>query len=214
MDEVLVLEAQIRQDSGTRAARKVRKAGQVPAIIYGHGLEPVAVRLSAHDLSLELQHHHRLLDVVLDGVRGRYLVKDIQYDYLYEHVMHVDLIRVRLDERVTVTVAIELRGVPAGVAEGGVLEQLANDVELECVVTSIPENIRIQVNDLQLGETLTAAQLDMPAGANLISDPEMPVAVVRAAEEEEEEVEEAAPEGETEPARIQREREEKEESGS
>ncbi len=212
MDEALVLEAQKRQDTGTRATRRLRKAGKVPAIIYGHGLEAVAIELDGHDLAMELQHHHRLLDVVVDGARERYLVKDLQYDYLYEHVIHVDLVRVRLDERVKVTVAVELRGTPAGAAEGGVLEQLATDIELECVVTSIPENIRVSVKELQVGQTLTAGDLELPAGAQLASEAELAIAVVRTVEEEEAAEETAAGEGEAEPERIQREREE--EAGS
>lgn len=198
MVENLVLKAEKRDHSGTRVARKLRQAGQVPAIVYGHGAQPLAISLDYHDLVLELQHHHRLLDVDLDGDKQKFLVKEIQYDHLGDKVIHADLTRVNLDERVTVTVTVELKGTPAGAAEGGMLDQMEAEIELECVVTNIPESIRASVNAMQIGDLLLAKDIELPAGVTLITDPETPVAAVRViAEEAEEEVEEAV-EGEPE----------------
>jgi len=198
MDEKQVLKAEKRSDSGTRAARKIRKQGFIPAIIYGHKKESVSVTLNRHDLALELQHHHRLLDLDVEGKRESCLVKEVQYDYLGEEIIHVDLARVNVDERVTVSVALELRGTPVGVSEGGgVLNQLLNEIELECVVVNIPENIRVVIHDLQIGDSVTAGELELPEGAVLQTPAESPVVMVQAAievpeEEEAEVVEEAA----------------------
>ena len=211
MAETLVLKAQKRERTGTRVTRKLRTQGKIPAIIYGHQKTPVAVQFDAHDLSLELQHHHHLLEVSLKGRRQRCLVKDVQYDYLGESIIHVDLARVSLDERVQVTVSVELRGAPAGVSAGGVLDQLLSEVELECLVTNIPENIRVRIGDLQINQTLTAGEIELPEGVKLITEPDTPVAAVRVvAEEAEEEAQEAAAEAEAEPEVIQREKTEDE----
>jgi len=199
MVEALVLKVSKRESLGTRAARKARSEGMVPVVIYGHKETPLAAVVSYHDLALELQHHHRLLEVDLDGRREKLLTKDVQYDYLGDKIIHADLMRVSMDERVEVTVALELKGTPAGIAEGGVLEHMLADIALECPVTAIPENIRVQVNDLKIGDTLTAGDIELPPGTKLVTDAEAPVAAVRVMAEEpeaEEEVEEAAAEPE------------------
>ena len=216
MDEKLVLKAEKRSDSGTRVARKLRKEGFIPAIIYGHKKESVSVKLNSHDLNLELQHHHRLLDLDVDGKRESCLVKEVQYDYLGEDIIHVDLTRVNVDERVTVSVALELRGTSVGVSEGGgVLNQLLTEIELECVVVNIPETIRVVISDLQIGDAVTAGELELPEGAVLQTPAETAVVMVQAAAEvpeEEEEVEEAAS-SETEPEVIGGDKEEGEGEG-
>ena len=201
MVEALVLKAERRKQSGTRSARKLREAGKVPAIIYGHQEEPIAVQMNYHDLALELHHHHKLLEVVLEGNKVQVLVKDVQYDHLGDKVIHVDLTRVSLDERVQVTVQIALRGTPAGASEGGVLEKLMSEIELECQVTKIPEEIRVPVSHLQVGQTLTAGELELPEGTQLITEADSPVVTVTVMAEEEEE-EEAAAEAEAEPEVI------------
>jgi large subunit ribosomal protein L25 len=179
MVETLVLKAEKREATGTRFARRQRKQGRVPTIIYGHGSEPVSVSLDYHDLMLELHHHHRLLDVELEGAREKFLVKDVQYDYLGDTVIHLDLVRVLLDERVEVTVEVELKGVPAGASDGGILEQLLADIQLECLVTNIPEKITIRVNHLKLDESISAGDIELPEGAKLVTDAAVMVAAVR-----------------------------------
>ncbi len=188
MEQALVLKAKKREQVGSRMSRKIRSQGLLPAIIYGHKQEPVSIQLDYHDFALELQHHHRLLDIELDGKQEKLLVKDVQYDYMGDKYVHVDLARVNLDERVQVTVSVELKGIPVGVTEGGILEQAMVDVELECLVTSIPESIRVKVGELKLGQHLLAKDLELPAGTKLVTDPDALVAIVRAKGEEVEEV--------------------------
>ena len=179
MVEAMVLKAQRRDVTGTRAARADRKLGMVPGIVYGHKQEPLSIRLNYHDLALELQHHHRLIKVQLDGKTDQLLIKEVQYDHLGDKIVHVDLTRVNLDERVTVAVAVELRGFPTG-GDHGILEQVHAEVELECLVTSIPESIRVSAAEFHVGDTLTAADLELPAGTNLASPPDTVLAVVHA----------------------------------
>ena len=214
--ESLTLKANRRERVGTRVARKERIAGQIPAIIYGHKEDPVAISLNYHDLSMELQHHHRLVEVELDGEKIKYLVKDVQYDHLGDRMVHVDLTRVNLDERVKVSVEIELRGTPAGAADGGVIDHMESTIELECVVTNIPENIRVSVVQLQVGDLLTAKDLELPDGATLVTDPETAIVALRvlAEEPEAEEVEGEEVEDSAEPEVITaREKTDEDESG-
>lgn len=216
MTEALVLKAERREKMGTREARRLRSRGKVPVIIYGHKQEPVSVALSHHDLTLEVEHHHRLLGVELDGKLEQFLVKDIQYDYLGDTIIHVDLSRVNLDERVQVMVAVVLKGVPEGVHEGGVLAQTLTEVELECLVTSIPEEVRANIAHLKAGENLTAGELELPDGALLVTEANAPVATVRVKEEEVEEgaVGEAETTDSAEPEMIAREKPEEQEPKS
>jgi large subunit ribosomal protein L25 len=190
MVETLVLKAEKRKNSGTRSSRKARASGLVPAIVYGHGAEPLSITLNYHDLSLELHHHHRLLQVDVEGQHEQLLVKDVQYDHLGDTIIHLDLTRVDLDERVAVAVTLEFKGTPVGASEGGILDQMLGSIELECLVTAIPESIRVMVTDLNIGDMLLAKNVELPSGATLVTDPESAVATVRMmAEEVEEEVE-------------------------
>ncbi len=179
MAETIVLKAEKRDKCGTGSSQKLRRDGGLPAVIYGHKEEPIAISLNYHDVALELQHHHRLLDVELDGSKQQFLVKDVQYDYIGEKILHIDLTRVDLDERVAVTVSVELKGIPAGASEGGVLDQVLADIELECLVTSIPESLRVNVSDMQVGDTILAKDVELPQGAVLVTDSELLVAALR-----------------------------------
>jgi len=184
-----VLKATKRSGSGTRDARELRKTGMTPCIIYGHGQENIAVALNEHDLDLAIHHGQRLLEVDVEGKTENVLIKDTQYDTFGQALLHVDLTRVSLDERVVVTVPVVLRGTPEGVAAGGVLQQIASEVTVECVVTAIPDELRLQVNDLQIGETYTAGELELSKGASLVTDAETPICSLTVMAEEEEPVE-------------------------
>ncbi|MFQ5414728.1 MAG: 50S ribosomal protein L25, partial [Phycisphaerae bacterium] len=146
----------------------------------------------------------------LDGVARSYLIKSVQYDHLGHEPIHVDLARVDMDERVTVNVGIELRGVPKGVSEGGVLDQQIADIEISCRVTDIPETLHPVVTALGLGESLLVKDLELPPGVTALAEPDARVATVRApaAAVEEEAVSAEAEEAAAQPERIGRVREE------
>ena len=182
--EQMVLKANRRTSIGTKHARRERAAGRLLAIIYGHGEEPEPISLDAHDALLEMQHGARVLSLDLEGKQGQFLVKDVQYDHLGTHPIHVDLMRVDLSEKVQVKVGIELRGTPAGIAEGGVLDHATTEVEVECLVTEIPDTITVSVKHLGTGDTLLAKDLELPPGVALLTDPEERIATVRVLAEE------------------------------
>ena len=185
-----------REKLGTRAARRLRAQGMVPAIVYGHGQPNVPVSVSRHDIELAVQHGERLVKAEVDGQEENFLIKDVQYDYLGHHIVHVDLTRVRLHERVHVTVPIVLRGTPVGVdAEDGVLTQHLDEVECECLATEIPEELRVPVTELHVDDVLRVSDLELPQGVRVLADPETVVASVTVVAEEEE-----VPAGEAEAA--------------
>lgn len=173
-----VLKASKRTQLGTHKTRTLRLEGITPCIIYGHGLEPVAVGVSTHDLGVAVEHGERLLQIEMEGQTENVLIKEVQYDPFGQAILHADLNRVDLNERVRVTVPIVLTGTPAGATEGGVLQQTIAEVRIECVVVSIPEDIRIRVTEMKVGDILHMRDLPLPEGAALLDDPEMVVASV------------------------------------
>ena len=195
-----VLKLTAREKTGTRAARRLREQDLVPGIVYGHGEANQPVTMSRHDIELAIQHGERLVEGGVGGKQENFLIKDVQYDYLGQHVIHVDLARVSLDERVEVTVPIDFRGTPVGVAsEDGVLNRHLAELKLECVVTSIPEDVRVSVNELHVNESIRVSDLQLPPGVTCLDDGETMVASVAVIAEEEvvaaeEEAEAAAPE--------------------
>ena len=122
MDKALVLKAEIRQGLGSKDAAKLRKKGQIPAVVYGHKKEPVSIVLDAKSFREGLQQGHRLMEVEIDKKNETLLIKEVQYDYLGTDIIHVDLMRVDVTEMVRVTVPIELKGTAKGAAEGGMVE--------------------------------------------------------------------------------------------
>ena len=214
--ETVKLTAQPRTTRGTRAAKAQRAKGALPAIIYGHGQPPEAVTLHEHEVDVALHHGARTLEVELNGKTDQYLIKEVQYDHLGIAPIHIDLARVDIHEKVQVTVGIELRGVPKGLSEGGVLEQLLMELDIECAVSDIPSTLHPLVNDLGVGDSLLVKDLELPPGVVSLTDPEERVALVKVMAEELEEEEGEAAEGESaaEPERIGRVREEAEGGGS
>ena len=199
MEKSLLLKAEIREKSGSKSAAKVRKRGRIPAIVYGHKKEPVAISLDAHNLVEGLHHGHRLMDVQIGKKKEKIIIKDLQYDHLGRDVIHVDLMRVDVTESIKVAVPIELKGTAKGTHEGGVVSEHADHIEIECKVTEIPESIVVSVKEIGVGDTLHAGDIELGEGIKLVSDPSTLlvtcslVAAAKSTEEMEEEVP-AAPE--------------------
>ena len=193
MEKALPLKAEIREHTGSKFAAKVRKQGRIPAIVYGHKKEPVAISLDVHKLVEGLHHGRRLMDVQIGKKRQKMIVKDLQYDYLGKNIIHVDLMRVDVTETVKVTVPIELKGTAKGTHEGGVISEHTDHLEIECRVTDIPETIVVSVKDMDVGDVLHAGDIELPEEVKLSSSPETLlvtcslVAAAKAAEEVEEE---------------------------
>lgn len=177
--EIVTLEAKPRTPKGTRVARTLRTAGELPAIVYGHKEPPEAITLAAHEAQVALLHGARMLQIKTGSKVRPCLIKEVQYDHLHRYPIHMDLARVDLTERVKVRVGIELKGVPKGVSEGGVLDQHMGEIEVECLVTDIPGTLHPLVGHLGLGESLLVKDLILPAGVKPLAEPEERVATVR-----------------------------------
>ncbi len=184
-----------RDKLGTHYARWLRQQGMVPGVIYGHGEANTPICVRSHDIEVAVQHGERLIQADLDGQEENFLIKEVQFDYLGQRILHVDLTRVSLDERVQVTVAIVLRGTPVGVeTEEGVLTQHLPELTVECLVTAIPEELRVPVGELHVNQSIRVADLKLPEGVTALEEPETLVASVTVlAEEEVAPAEEAAP---------------------
>lgn len=171
MEKSLLLKARQRERTGSGQSAKVRKEGRIPAVVYGHKREPIAISLDEHSLVEGLHHGHRLMDVQIGKVADKMLIKDIQYDHLSRDIIHVDLMRVDVTETVKVTVPIELKGTARGSHEGGIISGHTDRLEIECRVTEIPETIVVSVKEMDVGDTLHASDIELPEGVKLISPP-------------------------------------------
>lgn len=191
-----LLKATSRTTTGSHKAQALRAKAQIPAIIYGHGETPQAVTVDRLDIEKAIKHGERLMEVELEGKNQNVLIKEVQYDPMGSDVLHVDLARVNLDELVEVTVPVILRGTPAGATEGGVLQQNVSEVTIECQVRSIPDDIRVSIEQMKIGDKLYMKDLPLAAGSKLLEDLEAIVASVSIITEKEaaEGEEAAAPE--------------------
>src|SRR3954447_5555853 len=188
-----------RAELGSRANKRLRDSGFIPGVIYGHKEAVVPVTLPKKEVVGHLTRGAHIFDLALDGKSEKVLVKEVQYDHLGLEVLHVDFARVSLDEKVEVTVPLELKGTPKGEAEGGVLQQILADLEIECLVTDIPASIKVNVDHLGVNESLHVSELKLPAGVKALQDGEQIVATVKVIAEE---AEPAAAEGAGEPEVI------------
>ena len=185
--------AEARSELGSRANKRLRDSGKLPGVIYGHKLDTLPITLPKKEVIGHLNHGTHLFALNLAGKAENVLVKDVQYDHLGRDVIHVDFARVDLNERVEVTVALELKGTPKGEADGGVLTQVVSELEIECLVTEIPDMIVHNVSDMGLDSVVHIKDLKLPAGVKALQDEDLIVATVKEIEEETDE----AAEGET-----------------
>lgn len=192
--EIVKLSAEARTDCGSRAVRRLRKQGKIPGILYGHQEAAHQVTVDRHDFQEVLAQGSHLLELNIGGTPKPVLIKDVQYDHLGIYPVHADFMRVDLNERVTVSVRLLYRGTPVGLAEGGVFEENMVDIQVETVVSQIPESIRVNTSDLKLGDLLHVRDLVLPEGVQAMSNPDAIVCAVRAKLSEE--ALEAKPEGE------------------
>jgi large subunit ribosomal protein L25 len=164
------LQADLRTDFGKGAARRVRRSDRVPAVMYGHGTEPVHISLPGHATMLALKTQNALLSVVVDGNEQLALVKDVQRDAIRGDIEHVDLVVVRRGEKVTVDVRVHVQGESA---PDTLVNLDAQTIELEVLATNIPEQVVVDVEGLTAGTQIHASDLKLPEGAELSADPEL-----------------------------------------
>jgi large subunit ribosomal protein L25 len=207
-----VLVAERRNTRGKREAVRLRKKGMVPAVLYGHKEETISLTLNRDELSKAIRHGVRVLDLKAAGKIEKALIRDAHWDHLGIELLHVDFARVAADERIVVTVPIELRGIAPGVAGGGVLDQPLHRISVECLAIAVPESIRVNISELQLGGVIHVRDLVLPAGVKAMAEPDAVVVHVTLKQTEPEAAPAAAPTEAAEPEVIGRQRTEEEES--
>ena len=163
------LKVELRSTLGKRNNRRLRRSGHVPAVLYGHGQDSVSLAVPKAAIEGALRHHSRLVDLA-GGANESALISDIQWDTFGLEVLHVDFTRASADERIEVEVSIELKGQAAGAKEGGVVEQVLREVQIECPAGSIPDKLVLNISNLALGGSLTCKDLSLPEGATLLTD--------------------------------------------
>lgn len=176
--EILELKAEKRTTKGSKAARKLRESGQIPAILYGHKEDNVMLSLKDTDFMRLLQTRTRLIWLAFDNKKESALIKDVQHDNLSDRIDHVDFSRIDLDERVHLRVSVEVYGEPIGVKDGGILTHTLKSVEIECLPAVIPEKIKVNISSLGLGKSIHVRELPQVEGIRYLPDPETVVASV------------------------------------
>jgi large subunit ribosomal protein L25 len=170
-----------REVAGSRAARRLRRTGSVPGILYGGGEEPVAFQVDGRLLRQTLAHAGAVIELSIDGAGGTpVVVKEIVRHPVSGETLHIDMLRVRLDQAISATVVLDLVGADEapGVKEGGVLEQVTRELNIEALPGDIPDVIQYDVSAVQIGDTITLDAVSPPRGVTLTDDPETVVATV------------------------------------
>lgn len=196
--ETPTINAAKRERLGSRYAQRLRKSGQLPAVIYGHGADPVSISIEEKATLAHLHQGQHVFNVAVDGeATETCLVKDLQFGYLGDNVIHVDLARVNLDEKVTVRVHLDLAGeMQDAKLAGAIVVHDHSEIEVECAVRDIPEAIRVELDEYK--QSITVGELTLPEGVEAVTPANTMIIHVQIAAEEEPDAgstEEAAGEG-------------------
>lgn len=175
------LKASKRDKSGKGAARKLRGTGRIPAVLYGHGDKTESLSLDAHELELLLSHiasGSTLIALDIEGRRTDVLIRDLQKHPFRPEVLHVDFLQVHGDETLKLSVPVRLVGAATGVRdEGGVLDQVLYELEVECLPRNIPEALEVDITNLAMGESLRVRDVQAP-NVTILNDGDLPIANV------------------------------------
>lgn len=187
MSDDITIAAEPRAKLGTTAARRLRRNGRIPANIFGHQRDSIAVSINEEEFRPVLATGHKVVDLKIEGRSQKALVRDVHWDTFSTEVQHIDFQRVDETEKMIVEVPIVLRGTPQGVVDGGVLDHQMHTLEIEATAVSLPEKIEIRVNDLKIGDAIHVSDVtDLPNGVTMQSPAEMIVVQVNEAVEVEE----------------------------
>jgi large subunit ribosomal protein L25 len=169
------LQAEPRNDTGKGVARKLRAAGRVPGVLYGHGLDPVPLSVDSREMFHVLHQGagaNALVDLIVDGKDHLAMAREIQRDHIHNTLIHVDFLAVSRTEKITVNVPVIEIGEAAGVKEGGVVEHHLREISAECFPQDVPEHIEVDITHIELGGMVHVSDLVPPAGVTILTNPE------------------------------------------
>ena len=158
--------------TGSRVARRLRKQGMIPAIIYGHKQTPVPIALPRATVWEMIKKSTHLAELNVGGATEIVLVRDVQWDHLGKEIIHLDFARVSADESIETEVRLDVRGVAPGVSEGGSLEVVVHELSVTCRANAIPDSIKVDVSDLHLNQAIHLKDLTLPEGVTASADPD------------------------------------------
>lgn len=165
------LHVEARAKLGKQPTKRLRAAGQIPGVLYGHGEASVSLSLPKAAVAAVIRHGTRV--VQLSGaVQDSAIVKDVQWDPIGVEVLHVDLARVDRDEKVRLEIRLEMKGDAIGARQGGILELVMHELEIECPVVDLPDRLIVNVSGLEVGKAILASAIELPPNARLLTDPE------------------------------------------
>jgi|SRR5215471_5299418 len=183
-----VLEAQPRTPGTKNDARRVRREGRIPGVVYGAGKDALSVSLDPRQVSRILHSqtgHNTIFELAMNGERTQAMIVDWQYEPIKGALLHIDLKRIAMDQKLSVEVPIVLKGDPAGVKQqGGILEQILREVEIECLPADIPSSIELDVSELVFGMVMRVENLPKHDKLKYLSDPNQPIAHIISVKEE------------------------------
>jgi large subunit ribosomal protein L25 len=182
--EKIVFQAEPRKEVGTRAARRIRASGRLPANIYGHGESQILVSIDAKEFTKFLDAGHRIVTVRVDGKEERSVVKEVQYDALGSTLIHVDFTRITKDEKIQMSVPVETIGAPKGLSAGGVLVFPLKELDITGLPDDIPEHFPIRIEALEMGQAIRIKDLTPPERCEFAADPESVVIMIAHPREE------------------------------
>ena len=187
--------AEKRTEFGKGAARRIRRENKIPAVVYGHGADPIHLTLPGHATMMALKHHgaNALLELDIDGKTQLALTKQVQVDDVRRVIEHVDFVAVRAGEKVTVDIVVNVVG---DAASGTMVVTDANTLTVEAEATHVPESLEVSIEGLEIGTQILAGQVELPKGTTLVTDPETLVVNITEARTIEEPVADEAAEGE------------------
>ena len=173
-----------REETGKKAAKRMRHAGRIPAVLYGHGLDTILISLDERSLKALLRREKGLLGLLnlkLEGGAERaqtVMVKEMQRDPIKDHILHVDFQKVRGDEELQAEVALQFMGEPAGIKAGGILQHLLYSVTVACLPRDLPDYIELDISGLEIRENLRVSDLPVIEGVRYVNSPDEVVTAV------------------------------------
>ena len=181
------LDIENRDSVGKKSTKEMRKEGKVPSTLYFKGEEPECIAVEKLKLYQALKSDQRIYEVELKGESQYVMVKAVQYHPVTDEILHLDFMRVRRSEKMTISVPLVLVGKPIGVTEGGILSQVLNQIEISCFPTNVPEQIEINIDDMELNSSISIADVSYDDDeVEIISAEDINVASIAAPAAEEE----------------------------
>lgn len=167
MAEISTFNAKTRERLGSRTCRKLRAEGRIPGNVYGHKEGSVAISVDGDTLTKAVFSGHRIVDVNLDGTVEKTMLREVQWNTFGTEILHFDLMRIDADQRVTVSVPVEVKGISPGVTSGGVLDLAFHAIEMEVLAVEIPDALVVRISDLQIGDAKVFSDLEIPPSAKV-----------------------------------------------